>query len=366
MCLDLLRGLDMMLLLVVGPLVFAVNGVWHLPASVMAQFKHGWECFTLWDIIMPLFIFMCGAAIPLALPRRLTEGRAKGPYWRHVFSRFALLWICGMLVQGDLLSLDPLQIGPFSNTLQAIAVGYAVTAAVFLLPRSWMRVAVTAFLFVLYGLLVHFGGDYTPSGNVTAIVERKVFAMILPEGSVWRNVGFYTWIIPSLMFVAMTLCGLHATEILRASLSMRHRMAALAAYGVALLSAGLVVSRWVPVIKPIFTVSFTLQAMGWCVLALTALFAVTDVIGFRSHLGLPILFGRHCLFAYLALHPPFKAAFKALADAATVGLAHHFGKDVQALAAAVLVCCELVVALAIWDVLKRRSSNSSTEFAGVR
>ena len=69
--LDLLRGLDMMLLVVIGPLVKAMDKAWGLSPSIMGQFKHGWECFTLWDIIMPLFIFMCGAAVPFALGRRI-------------------------------------------------------------------------------------------------------------------------------------------------------------------------------------------------------------------------------------------------------------------------------------------------------
>ena len=218
-CLDLLRGLDMMLLLVAGPLVMSYGKAWGLPAEVLGQFKHGWECFTLWDIIMPLFIFMCGAAMPLALPKRMTDGRARWPYWRHVLKRVALLWVCGMVVQGNLLSLDPLKIGPFSNTLQAIAVGYAATAALMLLPRVWMRCAVTAALFAAYALLLHAGGDYTPEGNFTAIVERRVFAAVLPAGSIWLKVGYYTWIVPSIMFTAMTLCGFHATEILRSAFS---------------------------------------------------------------------------------------------------------------------------------------------------
>ena len=56
--LDLLRGLDMLLLTVIGPLVHGFNASWKLSDGFMGQFRHGWECFTLWDIIMPLFIFM--------------------------------------------------------------------------------------------------------------------------------------------------------------------------------------------------------------------------------------------------------------------------------------------------------------------
>lgn len=344
----------MMLLLVAGPLVKAFDKAWQLPTSVMGQFRHGWECFTLWDIIMPMFIFMCGAAIPLSLPKRMTEGRAALPYWRHVFARFALLWLCGAVVQGNLLTLDPLQIGPFSNTLQAIAVGYAVTAGLLLMPRAWMRAAVTVALFVVYGAVLHLFGDYTPEGNVTAVVERKVFAAILPEGNRWLKVGMYTWILPSMMFVAMTLCGFHATEILRSKKTPGFRAKCMFLYAAALLTAGFVAGVWIPVIKPIFTVSFTLQAMGWCVLSLGILFVVNDICGFRRYCGLPVLFGRHCLFAYMALHVPFRAGFYAIAGAATVGIGKWFGDGVQSFASAVFVCCELVVALKIWEALRRR------------
>ena len=72
--LDLLRGLDMFLLTVIGPLVIATQTGWKcFPEPFYRQFHHAWEGFVLWDIIMPLFIFMCGAAVPFALRKRLQE-----------------------------------------------------------------------------------------------------------------------------------------------------------------------------------------------------------------------------------------------------------------------------------------------------
>ena len=87
--LDLLRGLDMFLLTVVGPFFSALNAATRLPDCVMGQFRHNWGGFTLWDLVMPLFIFMCGAAVPFALPKRMKEGRAGFEYWRHVLLRVA-------------------------------------------------------------------------------------------------------------------------------------------------------------------------------------------------------------------------------------------------------------------------------------
>ena len=65
--LDLLRGLDMILLTVIGPCVIAMNAACGLPDQVLAQFRHSWVGFSLWDIIMPLFIFASGAAVPFAI-----------------------------------------------------------------------------------------------------------------------------------------------------------------------------------------------------------------------------------------------------------------------------------------------------------
>ena len=74
------------------------------------------------DIIMPLFIFMCGAAIPYALSRRLKNGQ--GEFWRHVMARVVMLWVMGGCVQGNWLSFNLHSFSPFANTLQAIAIGY--------------------------------------------------------------------------------------------------------------------------------------------------------------------------------------------------------------------------------------------------
>ena len=353
--LDLLRGLDMMVLTLLSVLVHAADEVWHLPKSVMAQFNHGWECFTFWDIIMPLFIFMCGAAIPLALPRRMENGRAGWKYWRHVLGRVALLWVCGMFVQGHLITLDPLKIGLFSNTLQSIAVGYLATACVMLIPRRWARVGITASLFVAYAAILHACGDYTPKGNITAIVERKVFAAILPAGSQWLNVGSYTWILPSMMFAAMTLCGFHATEILKSGMAQRAKAATLFGCGAGSLALGWIASIWIPVIKPIYTVSFTLQAMGWCAISLSILYALTDILKWRRGLALPILFGQYALTAYMVTHEPIRPAMWSLVDSLTRGFPMVFGEYIQPIMRALCYCVLVVLALVVRKRLKSRT-----------
>ena len=354
--LDALRGLDMIFLTVVQPMLVSLDRCVKLPDAVMGQLRHGWECFTAYDIIMPLFIFMCGAAIPFALPKRLVDGRAGWGYWRHVLGRVALLWVCGMFVQGNLATLDPLQIKLFSNTLQSIAVGYLATAAVLLIPRRVIRVAIPFALFAVYGLLVHFCGDYTQDGNATALFERAVDGIIYPKGNVCvAKPSIYTWYLPSMMFAAMTLCGFHATEILRSGMTAWRKAGASFGYGAGMLAAGWLLSVWVPVIKPIYTVSFTLQAMGWCELALATLFVVNDIWQVRRGWGAVILFGQFALTAYLVSHVPFRPALDAFAKFFAQGFPRILGDKWQPMAVWAFCTVGIVGCLLVRRRLKART-----------
>ena len=348
--LDLLRGLDMILLTVVGPHFWAVNKAWTMPEAVQLQFKHAWGGFTLWDIIMPLFIFACGAAIPYALSKRLDEdGWATAAFWKHVLGRFALLWFCGMLVQGRLATLDPLQISPYNNTLQTIAAGYLIAALVMLIPIRALRALFPFALAGAYGALLHFLGDYSQGGNLAQVVEQKILGGILPAGSLAFKTHGYTWFLTTLMFGAMTLCGAQCAEILRGKGPNGRKATALLLIGGSLLGAGFALELAVPCIKHIFTVSFTCQAMGWCVLALDVLYVLTDVFGLRFGWWFVTLYGQCALTAYMATHF-FRPSLEACTKSITKGFPRFIDKAYMPLAEALVT----VIVLTIVLVIRRR------------
>ncbi len=361
--LDILRGLDMILLTVVGPLFWAVNKAWTMPEAVQLQFKHAWGGFTLWDIIMPLFIFMCGAAIPYALSKRLDEdGWATSAFWKHVLGRFALLWFCGMLVQGRLATLDPLQISPYNNTLQTIAAGYLIAALVMLVPVRALRVLVPFILVGAYGALLHLHGDYTQEGNLAQIVEQKVLAAILPAGSSAFKTHGYTWFLTTLMFGAMTLCGAQCAEILRGKGSAGRKATTLFVLGALLLGAGWALTLAVPCIKHIFSVSFTFQAMGWCVLALALLYVLTDVLPCRRGWWFVTLYGQCALTAYMATHF-FRPALDACTKTITQGLPRFLDKAYMPLANVLVSTVLLTIVLVIRRRLRARPAEPRTDEA---
>ena len=348
--LDLLRGLDMFLLTVVGPFVSALNRTMPLPKSFMRQFSHPYGGFTLWDIIMPLFIFMCGAAVPFALGRRTDGiGHPKLGYWRHVLTRFALLWFLGLIAQGRLLTLDPLKISPFDNTLQSIASGYLIAAFVFLIPDRRIRISVPIALAAVYSLLMHFCGDYSMWGNVGMKVENLILPIILPAGSRVQEMADpgFTWFLTVLMFGAMTLCGMETTLILRSKDDMMVRFRKVIFLGLALLAVGWALVPWVPMIKHTYTVTFTAQAMGWSCLALAVLFYLTDILKWRRGLGIFVLFGQTALLAYMAIEV-FGGTFAAFGAFVTQGVPHVFGAAARPLASWFAASALLVSVLYVW------------------
>ena len=356
--LDLLRGLDMFYLACGGVLLPPLLAKLGAPPSYSRfLLHHPWYGFTLYDLIMPLFIFMCGAAVPFALGRRLVDGSPGPGYWRHVWGRVALLWVLGMLAQGGLATLDIHQIGFYTNTLQTIAVGY-LAAAILLPVRSWsVKVLVPLALVVAYGLIVHVGGDYTKDGNISQKIDLAVWGAVMPADNTElaniRNHG-YSWLLPSMMFPVIALAGCYSTQILRSGrLGEWGRAACLAAFGALSLAAGWgLYFAGVKMVKHIFTVSFTLQAIGWSILALALLFVVTDIWKLRRGLGLFILFGQFSLTAYLC-KTVFRETVKVASDRLFIGFEQFFPKDWTPVVKAVGFCAVITLVLLARRLSKR-------------
>lgn len=357
--LDLLRGLDMMLLLCFGPLLKAISrATGGLPKPFMDQLDHvDWTGFQLWDLIMPLFIFMCGAAVPFALGKRLDNGKSTAAYWKHVGARFAILWFFGMLVQGRFFTYDPDQFMYFSNTLQTIAIGYVAAAGVFLIKSRNLRLSIAALTFIIYGALIHFGGDYSQSGNLAMKVDKAIFGFFLPDTNPMMKEAKYAWVLPSFMYAAMTILGMESAKLLTdKKLTQRLRAGILAAASVAILGAGFLTSLKIPVIKPIFTVSFTLLAIGWSMLALTILYIITDIFKFRFGLSIPILFGQFALLAYMSAHL-FDGAYRSIAWIFTFGLEQYMTKEWVYVVMRVIMIGLMTYVLAIRRTLSKPSAD---------
>ena len=86
--LDALRGMDLLFLVAISDIIEELAEVVDTPwmNAIMECFTHKkWEGFSPWDLVMPLFMFMAGVAIPFALakykeasPRAIAESERLG------------------------------------------------------------------------------------------------------------------------------------------------------------------------------------------------------------------------------------------------------------------------------------------------
>lgn len=309
--LDILRGFDLFMLVVFCPLLLRIpyDAPWF--NAIKEQFNHvQWAGFNMWDLVMPLFMFMSGVTIPFALARYRRSDvtqQERVTLAIRIAKRVFWLWILGMVVQGNLLSLNPANFKFFSNTLQAIAVGYLFSAIIFLKFSQKMRYVITVSLLMVYWACMTFGGDFTPQGNFAESIDRAVLGGFR-DGASWGDDGsvlfasgyFYTWVFSSLTFIVTVMSGVFAGDYLKNSSDNGDRKAAtLAVWGIGLVVAGWLWNLQMPVIKPIWTSSMVLVSSGYCVLLLALFYWVIDVKGCSRGLEWLKIYGMNSIVAYV-------------------------------------------------------------------
>lgn len=314
--LDIVRGLDMFLLTTLGPIVYSFfsAGDFACSTGVLRQFSHpSWTGFTLWDMIMPFFMFCAGAAVPFAITKYMEQDSPASGIFLRVAKRVVLLWILGMMCQGRLLSLDPQKIVYFSNTLQSIAVGYLAAVILFLYSGTRTQISVATFLLLLYWALMMFvradgfgGGDFSPEHNLCEWVDRQVLGLHCDHASldpdtgavVFREKYNYTWVLSSLTFIVTVVLGMLAGKVMMSKRTERDKLRILLVAGVAMTAAGWLWNLQMPVIKHIWTSSMTLVAGGYSFLVMALFYWMVDIRHFKG-LGWLKVYGMNAIVAYM-------------------------------------------------------------------
>jgi predicted acyltransferase len=302
--LDALRGFTMFWIIGGSQFVIALTGCIHPPLvdAVETQLYHArWQGFTALDMVMPLFLFVVGAAMPFAIAKRMEPGQSLRPvYWR-IARRVIVLWTLGMLVQmvGHVIKTEAMIPELFSNTLQAIAVGYLVTSLALLHLRVAGQVVLMVSLIVSYWALlafVPFPGHAAGTLEQYANLPRYVDTLVL---DVFRRDHSFTWIVTSLGFSASVLLGAMAGHLLRARMAVPRRLLCLVLIGLACMAGGWVWSYSLPINRHLWTSSMILWAGGWSFLLLALFHAVVDVAGFRRWVFPLVVIGSNALLAYV-------------------------------------------------------------------
>lgn len=282
---DALRGFDMLWLcggaaaLQQGLLMGGDSG-WT--TAILAQLRHAeWGgSFTCWDLVMPLFIFITGASMPFAFAKYRERG---GEHWRlstswRVIRRVVLLFLLGMLVQGNLACAAPEHMSLFCNTLQAIGIGYLIAAIVLMFCGLRGQIGVCLGCMLIYWALLRFvpyagnpGGLFRPENNLAIYIDH------LLQGS-WQDGTPYSWILTSFSFGALTLMGSISGHIIK-HFHGRRAVAYLSGSGGVCLLAACMLEFDTPLIKHIYTTTAVLWSGGLCMLLLAGFHLLFDCGG---------------------------------------------------------------------------------------
>jgi predicted acyltransferase len=288
--LDAFRGFIMLLLVSEGFGLGALKGHsgWAWLAS---QFDHAaWEGCTFWDLIQPAFTFMVGVAMPFALARRKADGANTFGLFKHVLWRALLLIVLSNIFSNwgprSTLKLQ------FINVLCQIAFGYVLC---FLITRMEFRRQVAAAIVMLIGywaLFVMFpgaDGPWSKTGNIGALIDLKVLG--------YNYSGYYTTI--NFIGNAVTiLFGCWAGLLLRTKGSHVYKLAVLAVCAVVGFGLGLALQPFNPMVKRLWTASFTFFSAGWVILMLIAFYWLIEVKQVKRWAFPFLVLGMNSIFIY--------------------------------------------------------------------
>ena len=312
--LDAFRGATVAAMLLVNN-----PGSWsHVYPPLRHAPWHGW---TFTYLIFPCFLWIVGLSMALSFARRTgvtgrTPGADRGESTqrvtglaRHIVTRSAILFGLGLFLAafpfgllGDSFSLATLRI---PGVLQRIALCFLI-ASPFVLYCRWRGQLLAALgLLAGYAALLltvpvpgHGAGVLEPIGNLPGWLDARWLA-----GHTWSGApapGFDPeGILSTLPAIASTLLGAAAAPLLALPVGSARRAGALVLTGAGLVALGLMMGKWIPVNKNLWTPSFTLLMAGWSALFYGVFYGLIEATGWRRWAAPFTLYGRNAIAVYV-------------------------------------------------------------------
>jgi predicted acyltransferase len=258
-----------------------------------------WDGFHSWDLVMPLFLFIVGVAMPFSFSRRLAGGGSRTRHYCHILKRVAILFILSLVAKGQLQTFDFKNMALFTGVLQSIAIGYLITSIVILNFGVRGQFIILFGMLILYWALVmfvpvpgHGAGVFTQQGNLVIYIDN-LFLMNRQMGSGFRIIG-------SITFGCTVLIGALAGQILISQARNVHKSIILLSAGILIIFAGQLWSLNLPIIKNIWTSSFVLFSGGWCLILLSLFYLIIDVWGLKKWAFGFVVIGLNSIAVYVA------------------------------------------------------------------
>jgi len=302
---------------------FPDNSIWQFIAHHTSHVE--WVGCSLHDMIQPSFTFLAGVSLPFSIASRSAKGQPFGTMLRHAIVRSLILIFLGIFLR----SVGAKQTNfTFEDTLTQIGLGYTFCFLLaFASPRvQWISLGAILVsywaAFALYPLpgasfdwqavgvppdwshhLSGFAQHWDKNSNFGARVDQW-FLNLFPRARpfVYNGGGYLTSsFVPTL---GTMIFGLIAGRWLRLERTNSEKALLLGKAGLICLAAGAALhfAGICPIVKRIWTPSWTIFSAGWCFLLLAAFYAVIDLRGYRRWAFPLVVIGMNSIAIYCMAH----------------------------------------------------------------
>lgn len=317
--LDVLRGMT-----IAGMILVNNPGTW---SKIFSPLRHAqWHGCTPTDLVFPFFLFIVGTALFFSFSKYESSSNASSSLNRSsslntssvkkIIKRGSLIFLTGLLLNAFPFyptSPDPsLDFGAnyleylhnlrIFGVLQRIALCYMLGGVLALwLKKPGKIIAAGVVLMALHLIILAAFGTNDPfslEGNIAGRID----AALLGESHVYKGFGVPfdpEGLLGVLSGSATVLCGYLAGLVIRRGKDKSDSVITLYTAGLLALGAGVVLSIFIPINKPLWTPSYVLYAGGWAALMLAFFIYFIDIRG-KERLFYPFkALGVNPLFAFV-------------------------------------------------------------------
>jgi predicted acyltransferase len=301
--LDALRGFDMFWIIGGGSL-FEVLARCFPHAwlnSIAAQMEHvPWAGFHFYDLIFPLFMFISGATIPIAVISKLDKGVPKKEVIIKVVRRMLILIILGIIFNGTLR--DGFKNARYASVLGQIGVAYFIASMIVIYTHSiksrllWLAGILAGYAAIQLTVPVPgFGaGILTPEGCINSYIDRNFLPGRMGQGT-FDALG----ILCVLSASAVTLMGSFAGSLLHHETGTGKKLGIMVLAGTGLIILALLINPFYPIIKNCWTSTYNLLAGGISFLLVALFYLIIDVWEVKKWSFFFRIIGMNSIFIYL-------------------------------------------------------------------
>ncbi len=273
---DIFRGITIALMIIVNN-----QGDW---SNVYRVFRHAaWHGWSGADVVFPFFLFIMGVSISYSFTSRMRLDGEKSFLTGKILRRTCILIALGLLL--NFIPEFDITTVRIPGVLQRIGLCYCLGALSFLFLTGRGRWIAAIGILMLYGVMLKYitpggigEGTLGPDGNLCHIVDRTLFAGHTYEHAPVR--GFDPeGLLSTVPAVASTIGGIIAGDTMHGSGHVRGKCVLLGAAAVLCVGTGLLLDRWIPINKNLWTPAYAVFMTGAAAGLMALLLWLVDVKG---------------------------------------------------------------------------------------